>query len=372
MTNTNKETAKSYTSAEIKNIEKSQVEIKGVIATEVWEKFRTQAMKTINESITVAGFRKGMIPENILVSKVGESAIHEEMAELALSKAYIEILIDNKIDAIGKPTVQVTKLAKGNPLEFKATTAVMPKITLPDYKTLSAKEVNKKSPDELKVTDKDVEDSILRIRKSHASHEGHDHKKMTAEEPSFAEATEGKHDKAIEASMPELTDDFVKKLGDFNDVPDFKVKLAAMIAENKKDEAREKLRIRIADSIADATKIELPEVMLESELNRTQKQFESDIERMGVKMEDYLKHAKKTIEDIRKEWIPHAEKKAKLQLVLNAIADAEKIKPDQKDIEIEVDHIVEHYKDADREQAAVYAETVLTNEKVFQFLEIQK
>jgi trigger factor len=90
---------------------------------------------------------------------------------------------------------------------------------------------------------------------------------------------------------------------------------------------------------------------------------------MGVKMDDYLKHSKKTIEEIRKDCEPHAEKKAKLQLILNAIAGAEKIKPDQKEIDEEVNHIVEHYKDADRERAAIYAETVLTNEKVFEMLE---
>ena len=64
--------------------------------------------------------------------------------------------------------------------------------------------------------------------------------------------------KPIEAGMPELTDEFVKTLGDFKDVPDFRLKFSAMIAENKKDEAREKTRIRIADAIADATPSNCP------------------------------------------------------------------------------------------------------------------
>ncbi len=353
---------KSYDSASVKKLPKSHVEITGSISPAGWEKYRTQAIKNINDTITIDGFRKGMVPENILVAKVGESAINEEMAELALSKAYIEILIDNKIDAIGKPEIRVTKLAAGNPLEFVATTAVVPEITLPDYKKIAQEEIKKNSAEDEKVTDKDIEEAIIRIRKSRVSHEGHDHENLSPEE----------HDKAVEAAMPELTDDFVKTLGDFNDIPDFKVKLSAMLAEQKKDEAREKSRIRIADAIADASAIEMPDVMIESELNRTQAQFESDIERMGVKLEDYLKHGKKTLEDLRKDWTPHAEKKAKLQLILNKIAEVENIKPDQKEIEAEVDHIVEHYKDADRERAGVYAETVLTNEKVFKFLEGSK
>src|SRR3989344_2430559 len=359
MTNIKKPAEKSYSSAITKKLDKSRVEIAGIIAPEIWGKFRTEAIKHINQSITIDGFRKGMIPENVLVAKVGDMAILEEMAELALSKAYIEILIDNKIDAIGKPEIHVTKLAKDNPLEFVATTSVVPEVTMPDYKKIAKAEVGKADPKELKVSEKDIEDAILRIRKQHASHEGHNHDKMTPEE----------HDKAVEAAMPAMTDDFVKKLGDFNDLPDFKNKLSDMIAEQKRDEAREKLRVRMADAIVEESKIELPEVMIESELNRTQSQFSADVERMGVKLDDYLKHAKKTLEEVRTEWRPHAEKKAKLQLILNAIAKKENIKPDTSEIEEEVGHIVEHYKDADRERAAVYAETVLTNEKVFTWLE---
>jgi FKBP-type peptidyl-prolyl cis-trans isomerase (trigger factor) len=349
----------SYASATIKKLDKSRVEITASVAAETWEVCRPKALKYINESVTIDGFRKGMAPENILVAKVGEMAILEEMAELALSKSYVDILINEKIDAIGKPEIRVTKITQGNPLEFVAITSVVPEITLPDYKKIAQEQIKKADPKDLKVGEKDIEEAILRIRKQHALHEGHNHDKMTPEE----------HDKAIPSAMPEITDDFVKGLGDFADVPDFKNKLSDMIVEQKRDEAREKTRVRIADAMAEDSKIELPDVMIDSELERTQAQFSADIERMGVKLDDYLKHAKKTLEEVRKEWRPHAEKKAKLQLILNEIAKKENIKPDQKDIEQEVNHIVEHYKDADRERATVYAETVLTNERVFAWLE---
>ena len=350
---------KNYESLKVKTLEKSRVEITGSIPTAIWEKNRAEAIKYINDSVSLDGFRKGMVPENILVGKVGEAAILEEMAEISLSKAYLDIIMEEKIDAIGKPEIQVTKLATGNPLEFKIVTAIVPVIKLPDYKKIAKAEVAKSSPDELKVEEKDIEDAILRIRKSRVSHEGHDHAKMSAEE----------HEKSIEASMPELTDDFVKTLGDFNDIPDFRNKLSAMIAEQKVDAAKEKSRVRIADAISDKSTVELPDVIVESELNRTESQFRADIERMGVKLEDYLQHAKKTLEEVRVEWRPHAEKKAKLQIILNEIAKIEKIVPAKEEVETEVNHIVEHYADADRERATAYAETVLTNEKVFQFLE---
>ncbi len=352
-------TAKSYDSASIKKLDRSEVEITVSIPVEVWEKFRAQALKNINEYVTVDGFRKGMIPENVLVAKVGDGAVNEEMAELAISQAYLDILQNEKIDAVGKPKVAITKIAKGNPLEFKITTAIVPEMTLPDYKKTATAEVEKSKNAKIEVTDKDVDDSILKLRKSHASHEGHDHEKLSPEE----------HEKAIMDSLPEFNDEFVRGLGDFTNIEDFKVKVREMIGENKKDEAREKMRIRIADAIAEKTKVELPDILVEAELDRTQSQFGHDIEQMGVTMEDYLKHAKKSLEDIRREWRPHAEKKAKLQLVLNEISKKENIVPTKEEIETEVAHIIEHYKDADRERATVYAATVIMNEKVFQWLE---
>jgi len=148
-----------------------------------------------------------------------------------------------------------------------------------------------------------------------------------------------------------------------------KEKIKEALISDKKTQTREKRRIALSDKLVEESTIDIPDILVESELRRIEAQFNDDISRMGVSLEDYLKHAKKSIEDIRKEWRPHAEKKARLQLILNKIADAEKITADPKDIEEQVDHILEHYSDADKESAYVYAETVLTNEKVFQFLE---
>jgi FKBP-type peptidyl-prolyl cis-trans isomerase (trigger factor) len=316
-----------YKNIKIKKLEKSQVEITGSINAPEFIAFKKQAVQNINDEISIDGFRKGKVPEHIIVAKVGDMAILEEMAELALSKAYPQIIIDEKIDALGRPEISITKLAMDNPLEFKIVTAVSPEIKLGDYKKI-AKEINSKEEEKFEVTDKEVEDAIEKIKKSHADHEGHDH-----------------------------------------DSPEAKEQLKKYLAEDKKLQAQEKKRIALSDKILASTEVEIPEILVSSELRRIELQFSDDISRMGVKMEDYLKHAKKTIEEIRTEWRPSAEKKAKLQLILNEIVTKEKIKVEEKEIEEEVKHILDHYKDADKEHAYTYAETVLTNEKVYQFLE---
>ncbi|MBU6426697.1 hypothetical protein KGQ27_00440 [Patescibacteria group bacterium] len=360
--------AKNYGAASVKRLENSRAEITGSISNEIWEKHRAKAIKNINESVTIDGFRKGMIPENILIAKVGEMAVLEEMAELALGPAYLDIIMDNKLDAIGKPAIQVTKLATGNPLEFKITTAIVPEISLPDYNKLAQEQIKKQNPDDVKLTSEEIENTIKNVisatphtKAPSDGSGGHspDHEKTVP-----AEARE-----VVETNPPELTDSLVKQLGPFSNVADFREKITAMLIEQKRAEAKDKTRMKIADAILAQIPVELPEIMIESELHRTEAQFRADIERMGVKIEDYLKHAKKTIEDIKKEWRPHAEKKAKLQLVLNKIAEKEKLFPSTEEVEHEVKHVLEHYKDSDKEGAHIYAETVLTNEKVFQFLE---
>jgi trigger factor len=351
-------TSPQYQNIVISKKEGSMVTISGSIPADVFDSFRSKAVANINNTVTIDGFRKGNIPEKILVSKVGEMTILEEMAELSLQSAYPDIIIDNKIDAIGSPDIQIKKIAAGNPLEFEINTAVVPEVTLPDYKSI-AKSANSSKETIKEVTDKDVEDTILRIRRSRVDHSSHEHKEGM---------TDDEHNALVDSQLPEFNDVFVQSLGDFKDVEDFKKKIKVTIKSQRERDAIEKLRIQISDKMIDETKIEVPKVMIDSELKRIEAQFSDDIARMGVSFDDYLKHAKKTIEEIRKEWEPSAKKKVQLQLILNAIAEKEKITPSTEEIEAEVNHIVEHYADADRERAHVYAETVLTNEKVYEML----
>ncbi len=348
--------SKTYTKPTITKLPKAQVEITGSVPAEHFETFRKKALQNINDEVTIDGFRKGKVPEAILIAKVGEMTILEEMAQLAISNVYPSIVIEEKIDALGRPEIEITKIAAGNPLEFKIVTAVTPEVKLGDYKKLS-KEVP--AEEKIEITEKEVDDALLNIRRSRVDHSGHSHENLSHDD----------HNKLVDASLPELTDDFAKSLGDFKDVADLKAKVKIMLTDEKKDKAKDKKRIAISDKLIDSSTIELPEILVESELRRIESQFEDDIARMGVKIEDYVKHTKKSLEELRKEWRPHAEKKAKLQLILNKIAAEEKIEVSPKEIETEVEHIVAHYKDADKERAAVYAETVLMNEKVFKMLE---
>ena len=377
----------------INKLPKSEVEIEGEIEADVFESYYGKALKRIGEQVEMDGFRKGKVPENILVSKIPEAQILEEMAEMALAEHYPKIIEENKIMAISRPEIGITKIARKNPLGFKAKTAVMPEMKLPDYKNIS-KEIISTLTDEEKnteVTDKELEDTIMDIRKSRAPKihmtEGaehvhdenckHEEENTTSPDPSLSGGEKMPEPPAPQSlgdvgELPEFNDEFVKGLGPFEGVEDFKTKLKENIKLEKGNQAKEKTRLKIVEKIIETTEADMPEVLIDVETDKIIYRMESDITQMGLKFEDYLKHLNKTEEDLRKDFRGDAEKKAKLALVLNKIAETEKIEADPEQIANEVAMILEHYKDADPERAKIHAENVLTNEKVFQFLEGQK
>ena len=337
---------KIYHTKSVNKLENSEIEFEGEIKSEYLKNFRDKALEEIKKNAELPGFRKGNVPESLLVGKIGELSVLEEGAHLAIQEAVPGILTDHQYDYVGHPEVIITKIAHNEPLGFKIKIAVMPEIKLADYKKIAKGENSKEIP-KIEVSEKDTEEAVSQILKSVVHKTGKDENQI----------------------LPELNDDLVKKLGDFKDVADFKIKLKDIIAKEKESKARDKKRLEIADRIISDSKMSLPNVLIEYELDKMESQFQADVENMGMKAEDYLKHIKKSFEDLRKEWRPDAEKRAKLQIVLNRIAVSEKIEADKNEVGKEVAHLLEHYKDANPAKAKEYVEIMMTNQKVFEFLE---
>ena len=361
----------------INKLPKSIVEIEGELEAPAFEAYFAPALQRLGGNLEIPGFRKGKAPEAVLLSKIPEIKILEEMAGLALNEHYPKILVAEKIDAIGAPEITLTKLARGNPLGFKIKTAVLPEVELPDYKKIAGEirsDLENAKRSDLEVTDEDVENTIMDIRKSrapkvHITHPLTPSPKEGGVNNDSLSLGEGQGEAKEE--LPELNDEFARSLGPFQDVADFKAKLKENIKLEKEIGRKEKTRLEIAEKIINETKIDLPEILIDAEVQKILYQMESDIARMGLKFEEYLKHINKNIEDLKKEFQKDGEKKAKLALILNRIAAEEKITAPAEEVAQEVAHILEHYKDADPERARMHAENVLTNEKIFQFLESQ-
>lgn len=336
---------KKYQHIKVEKLSDSKVKISGEITEKAFGAVHQEALSHTKEHTEVPGFRVGKAPETIVVKHVGEMKILERAAEAAINDVYTDILKEHAIRAIGMPFISITKIAVGNPLGFSIETAVMPEISLNNYKKLASEATQKITEAPNTVEDKEVDEVIDDIRKRLV--------------PADSESKE----------LPELNTEFVKKFGDFADVEAFKTKIKENILEQKKRETKDKKRAAIADRLIDEAKFEVPEIIVESELDTMMNQFRNDVERSGHTLEGYLKHIKKEEKEIRHEWREGALRRAKLELILKHIARAEKIIPDESEMKEKMDHILSHHKEADRFQVRMYIENILTNEKVFEFLE---
>ncbi len=354
----NKEKKINYKILGTKELDNSEVEISCEIEAKEVESFRTKAIAKIQKDLSLPGFRPGHVPEAILVKHVGDLFIYNEMSEMAINESFADIILEAKVNFITMPGIQITKIANKENITFKIVGPIIPEFKLPNYKKIAKTENETKSEESVEATDKELTETIEEIRKNFALR-NHEHK----------EGYEHLHDNL---PLPELSDEFVKKLGQFETVEDFKNKIKESIKKEKEFKAKDKKRLAIIEKIIAETKVSLPKVLVESELRKMQAQFEDDIARAGLKVDDYLKHLKKTKEDLNKEWMPDAEKRAKLQLVITKIALEEKIEVEKSIIDREVENLLKVYKDATEDRTRAYVEMMLTNEKVFEWLENQK
>jgi FKBP-type peptidyl-prolyl cis-trans isomerase (trigger factor) len=339
-----------YTIKSTEKKEGSEIQISIEISTETVDSKWSKALKVINDNVKIDGFRSGHIPEKTLVEKVGEITILEEAADLAIQEVYPLILKEKEIKAIGTPKVVITKIAKGSPVEVTITTAVIPEIKLGDYKKVASK-VKKGAVDE--VTD-DEYNKVLEELKAHKFHEehGHDHENHD-------------HSEVV------IDDEFVKKLGNFKDLEDFKVKVKENLKNEKEYKAREKQRVDILEAIRKESSVEVPSILVENELDRMTNEFTHHLSRMGVTLEQYKKDAKKTDEEIRAEWKDKATERVQNELILLEIARIEKIEAKKEDIETEASHMEAQYPGTPKERIVAFIEEVLIKEEVFKFLEAQ-
>jgi len=318
----------------IEELPDSQVKISGELPFVELESERKAAVVALGKNVELDGFRKGHVPQLVLEKHLGEMTILAEMAERAIAHAYPHIREEHKIEAIGHPQIEITKIAADNPLGFTATVAVIPEVELPDYGAIAKKANTDRPSDE--VTDEEVDEKIQEILKQKAAYERMQEKAKVASETPEGEtpaddASGLDENGELKLDIPELTDEVAKTLGQpgqFEGVADLKTKLKEHLEIEKKQENATKHRAIITDGIIDETKVALPKILIDSEINQMFAQMEDDLKRSELNMDDYLTHIKKTKEDLVAEWKPSAEKRAKLQLVLNEIARKEELTPD--------------------------------------------
>lgn len=396
------------------------------------------AATELSKGIKIDGFRPGKAPRNVVEQKIGTEKILAHAAEKAVKKTYADLVIQNELDVIGEPKITITKIALGNDLEYKAIVSVMPKVTLGDYR----KEVKKIEKEEEKgISSDQISRELENLAKSRAklitvnrplkkgdrveidfevkiagkTIEGGSSKNhpLTVGEnyfiPGFEDSLIGmkeKEEKEFELDfpadyhkkdlagktakfnvkiglvqkkdIPEINDEFAKSLGNFENLDKLKASLKEGMAEEQKRKNKDKWRTRAIEAIVKASQMEIPDILVDTELNKMESEFEQNIAQTGMNLDAYLENVKKNRDDLRKEWQETAEKRVGSALVLKEIALVENVAVESNEIEEEMNKVLSYYKsfpdmekNVDMQRLHDYAKGMLINEKVFQFLENQ-
>jgi len=338
-------------SAKVEKLEGSRVKATVTIGQKDFETLRTKAENKVISEVKMDGFRDGKVPMSIFIAKYGEYPIVQEMGYMAVDETYASVIIDEKIEAIGRPEIAIEKPGmdkdgKKEGFEYTITVDVLPKIDLGDYKKYHSKvKVEEVKP----ATDEEVNDAVEELRRMRI--------------------TKVKNVEGVEEDvMPEIDEEFLKSAGDFKTIDDLKSRIKDNMEGEKKWRAEEKRKSQILDLLAEETKVEVPETMIENELIKMESRIKADLSQMGVSFEDYLKHMKKDLSAWKESEKTSAKKQVVIQLALHAIGKAENIKVSDETVNQEVAHLMMQYKDVEKERAQAYTEERMTNSLIAEYL----
>lgn len=386
-----------------KDLGKSQLELTVEISVEDFSPYISKGAESLSKEIKIEGFRPGKAPVDVLKQKVGEMAILEEAAKLMINKQIYSILEDNfkGEDIVGQPEVNISKLAPGNPLEYKIKVSILPEITLGEYKGFAFKKEDAKASDaefskllndlrEMRASEEISEEPIkdgdkvissvnlfmakvpvedgqnpeltLLIGKNYFV-EGFDKnliglKKGDKKEFSLVYPSDHwqknlagkKVDFKVEIKeiynreIPEANDDLAQMFR-FKNLEELKENLTKTIEDQKRRELDQKMEIKIIEKIIENCKFtDIADDLVKNELAIIMREIEQGVSSQGGKFEDYLKSINKSYEELNLEMMPNALKRVKSALVLKEIAKIEKIEVSDEETQKELALLKENYK----------------------------
>lgn len=364
------------------------------------------ALTKMARDLKVPGFRKGKVPVSVAAKHVNPMVLQEQVLDNALSKAVAEAFMNEKLQALERPSVEVKKFVPNQEVEFTAEATVVPPVKLGDYKKLKAK------PQAVKVEAKDVDEIIERMQQNfvdktevtRAAQEGDEaiidfvgKKDGVAFDggsvkdfalklgggqfiPGFEEGVVGHKagetfdldlefpkdyhaenlagakvvfsvtlHKVNELKLPELNDEFAAKCGPFTDVKELKADIKREITAQKEREAKEKLKDELVAELADSSKVALPELLIDDQLRSIEQDLMQNLSYRGLTMDSYLKTQgfKDKADWQKKEARPAAEKRVKAGLVLAELSKELAVEVSREELDRQISTFKQQYgKDA--------------------------
>ncbi len=360
------------------NLEKNQVVLTVEVEPEKFAAALKNTIKKVAKEVNIPGFRKGKAPKLILEQYVGKEMIWQETADSMLNEVYAEAVQESGIKPVAQPEAEIVQAEEGKESIFKFTVTVRPEVTLGQYKDLEVvKTVSKVTEEDLEkelvalqnnyaeletleegtVQDKDTavidfegkldgipfaggqaDDYSLEIG-SHTFIEGFEEQVMgmqvgetrelnlTFPENYGKEELNGKPVvftvtvKLIKRKkLAEIDDEFAKDVSEFNTLEELKADIKKNLETNQENLAIRDARAKLLELAADNAQIDMPEAMIETYLEDSINAMRQRMNSQGMPLEMYLQYTGSNMEELRKRYRKDAERDARQDLVVDAIA----------------------------------------------------
>lgn len=412
---------------------KSTLELSFTVSAEEAEPFLHAAAERLSQKSSIPGFRPGKAPYEMIKQRVGEMAILEEALEQIVRKNYTEAIMAENLETVGSPEINVEKLAPGNTISFKVIVALVPEIEkLGDYKTakiekekieISDEKVEKVLADLAKMQTKEKiverpatkEDKIIvdmdmeqagvvveggkspnfQVYLSEKNYipgmtdqlvglKAGDEKTFQLDFPEdhFQKSLAGKKvdikvkvSGVYELETPKIDDEFAKSVGQA-DLNALKEILRHNLEHEAEHEQEHRLENKIfEDLIANTRFADIPDILVNEEINKMLQELERNAAAQGMKMEDYLASVKKDMAQLKLDFAPEAMRRVKAALIVREINKKENIEVSDAELDQELDKQAEQYKDNEDAKKQIYSPeyreyltTVMKNRKVLELL----
>lgn len=380
---------------------KSTIQLEIELPPERLERAISDAVRALARRTRVPGFRPGKAPRPVLERHLGPGVVLDEAVDHLLQDAYREALIKEDILPLTNADVEVVQAEEGKPLVFKATVPVRPDVQLGDYRGFNFRpeidtiddarvdqvvgELRDQNATLSAVEDRGAKDGDYAVISFVGTRDGEPFEGGTSERmplilgqerliPGFetnliglkvGDSTEFDIDfpadygeaalagqtahfavqvrELREKIQPDLDDDFVASLGAFETVDDLRADIKQRLEANALDRARHEFADKIIEyAVANAT-LELPDVLIEQEVEVMHDEFKGSLARQGITEEAYLKAVEKTTDDMHGEFRPNAERRVKTLLVLSRVAETEGVEVPEAHVDAEVAQGRERY-----------------------------
>jgi trigger factor len=356
----------------------------------------------------IPGFRKGKVPRKIIEMNFGADIFFEDAINMLLPEAYSDAIEELKLEPVDSPEVDVEEINLGEPVNVKFSVDVKPEVELGDYSTIELEKVD------YSATDAMIDAEIDRVRNMNSrmidagdrgiangdfvtmdfegfiddeAFEGgasEDHVLEIGSGqfiPGFEEGLLGKkkgeavevnvtfpeeyHEESLKGKsavfkvdikevkvkeLPELDDEFAKDVSEFDTLEDYKNSIRVELEKQLKDQEKIETENKIVEKVVEMSSFDVPEGMIQSQIDNEIKDFEYRVGMQGFNMERYLELTGMSVEELRDNFRSVAERRVRADLVLEAIAKAEGVEVTEEDLDKELEKLAEQYKQENKEK----------------------